>query len=640
MKRWLETLIRPTPGWPAWAVMAVLVIAIQGSFWWLSTIVQKLPQPPKVISQLLIRSALVTRVDITTPPATLAPLAPGPEVRKTRLPMVPPERMRNLCTRGQSGAGVRVQGAFDTQPGGAPKGLLVQFAADNVAVYLNGQLIDQPRGKFDAKPSRDGRLPYLLTLPDNMLVAGTNRFDLLVRHNGCLPIVTHVQFGDYGVLDGLRDKGVEMRIVTPWLAAGLATFVGLIGLMLLPIADNRRLFLSFGLMMIALAARSYYSVWNDWRFDQAAYAAVGAAVSILNGATIADFVFVLSRKSRGRIEEILLHGVTFALMALVLLAYLLGWTPVLTYADAPYLFVAAIYAGVRLLLWFRRDPAQALWPLVVFSVYVVTAINSQITSWLLIPMTFNTKHLLPFYLATGLGVIMLYRGFFLYRQAEAARASLAIQVAEKEEEIRESYLRLREQERLNAINTERQRLIADMHDGVGGQLMSLLAMARSKRIDTEALPQALKAIIDDLRLIIDSMDSAGDDLQEALHAFRDRILPRLAAAEIEAHWSETFDEDRREYRPQQILQIYRLLQESITNVIKHAGATRLDVEIVEDDRGLEIRVSDNGLGMPSEPREGRGLLSMRRRIGELGGALEFSAAEPSGTRLTARIPRG
>ena len=177
-----------------------------------------------------------------------------------------------------------------------------------------------------------------------------------------------------------------------------------------------------------------------------------------------------------------------------------------------------------------------------------------------------------------------------------------------------------------------------MHDGVGGQLMSLLALARSRRLDPEVLPQAVQAIMDDLRLIIDSMDTAGDDMREALQNFRDRVLPRLAASGVEPVWSDSFASGWRQYRPQQILQVYRLLQESITNVIKHSGATRVYIDIQEDDLGLQIAVADNGCGMPAQPGEGRGLLSMRRRIAELGGTLEIASTEPSGTRLVARIP--
>lgn len=634
MRDWLQV----RAGWRGWALLILLVALLQASFWWISAAVQRLPESPEVVSSLIARSARVQLLEEVEAPVSLPPIA---DARESRLPMVPSEAVRNQCVRGSHYPAARVQIDHEFQAGQQGQGLLIQFAADNVAAYLNGQRLAPPRGKFDTRPSRDGRRPWLLELPASQLKAGINTVDLVVVHNGCLPMVTHVEIGDYATLKGLFDKAAEMRLTVPWLAVGMAMFVGLAALVLLPIADNRRLILAFGLMMIALAGRSYYSIWNDWRFDQAAYAATGAIIAILNGATTAYFVHVVSGERR-RLEGRLIIGLTVANMVLILAAYGLGWTSVLTYADAQFLFVAALYTAVRLLLWYRTDPVQALWPAVVFSIYVTTTINGQVMSWLMIPMTFNTKHLLPFYLVTGLGIIMLYRGFNLYRAAETARASLAIQVAEKEQEIRASYLKLREQEKLNAIHAERQRLISDMHDGMGGQLMSLLMLVKGKSFDPAQLPQAVQAIIEDLRLIIDSMDSAGDTLEAALRSFRDRALPRLKAAGIEVVWRDELGSSPEGFRPQQILQLYRILQEAVTNVQKHAGASRLDIAVLADPQaedGFMIRIADDGAGLGEQVGKGRGMVSMRRRAAELGGRLELSQGEPRGLVLTIHLPR-
>lgn len=633
-------LVKTDGGWRNWAVLSLLVILLQTSFWWLSAAVQKLPEPPSVIKQTVVRSARVQPLPRIEAPAVLPPMVATAETRETRLPMVPPQAVRNRCVRGTQNPGVRIQIEHEYRVGQPAQGLLIQFAADNVAPYVNGALIAPPRGKFDARPSRDGRQPWLLGLPSHLLKDGVNTIDLLVVHNGCLPMVTHVQLGDYSLLKRLYDKGFEMRWSAPLLAVILASLVGAAGLMLLPISDNRRLILAFGVMMLSLAAWSNYSIWNDWRFDQADFAALGATLAIMTGASSAYFVFAVSG-ARHRLEGLLIIGVTAVHLGIIALAWLKGWTSVQTYIDTPFLFVAALYMAARLLIWFRASPAQALWPTVVFSIFVATTLNSQVTSWLMKPMTFNTKHLLPFYLVTGLGLFMLYRGFSLYREAEAARASLAIKVSEKEQEIRASYLKLREQEKLNAIHGERQRLISDMHDGIGGQLMSLLMLVKSKAADPAQLPQAVQSIIEDLRLIIDSMDSAGDSLSAALLAFRDRVTPRLQAGGIEVVWQDDLSGQGEGLGPQKILQIYRILQEAITNVIKHAEASRLEIAFwadPEDPDTVRIRIADNGRGLGETPSSGRGMGSMRRRAAELGATMEVTQGDQGGVVLAFALP--
>ena len=93
------------------------------------------------------------------------------------------------------------------------------------------------------------------------------------------------------------------------------------------------------------------------------------------------------------------------------------------------------------------------------------------------------------------------------------------------------------------------------------------------------------------------------------------------------------------------LSIYRLVQEALTNIVKHAEARQAHVELSRDDGHLCVVVTDNGKGFVSDAeaeqprrRGGIGLVSMRERAELLGGTLEIATAPGQGTRLTARIP--
>ena len=84
---------------------------------------------------------------------------------------------------------------------------------------------------------------------------------------------------------------------------------------------------------------------------------------------------------------------------------------------------------------------------------------------------------------------------------------------------------------------------------------------------------------------------------------------------------------------------YRIVTEALTNVARHAHATRCWVRI-QLDHGLDVEVRDDGVGLPDGWRTGVGIASMRERVAELGGDLVIGPALPRGTRIAARLPVG
>jgi signal transduction histidine kinase len=85
--------------------------------------------------------------------------------------------------------------------------------------------------------------------------------------------------------------------------------------------------------------------------------------------------------------------------------------------------------------------------------------------------------------------------------------------------------------------------------------------------------------------------------------------------------------------------LMRIGQEAVANVRKHAGASRLDLELVFDPAATVMRISDDGRGFDptAARRSGFGLTGMRRRVGELGGALDLRSAPGGGTCVEVRL---
>jgi signal transduction histidine kinase len=98
----------------------------------------------------------------------------------------------------------------------------------------------------------------------------------------------------------------------------------------------------------------------------------------------------------------------------------------------------------------------------------------------------------------------------------------------------------------------------------------------------------------------------------------------------------------RELPPGLDLAAYRIAQEGITNALRHAHATRVDVVVRHLPRQLEIEVRDDGRGMSvdDEKRGGHGLVGIRERAALYGGTVELGDTPGGGTRLTARLAVG
>jgi signal transduction histidine kinase len=199
------------------------------------------------------------------------------------------------------------------------------------------------------------------------------------------------------------------------------------------------------------------------------------------------------------------------------------------------------------------------------------------------------------------------------------------------------------QQRESALN-ERARMMADLHDGFGAQLVSSLRQLERGHIGVDGAVVALRECIDDLRLTVDAHEPAARSLATLLGMLRYRMQPRLQAAGITLAWQVEDLPEGASLQPLQSLDLLRILQQAMANVLQHADARTISIVARRKLRQLEIAVEDDGKGMdPLEAmRKGRGIAGMQRRAARLGGELLLEAREGGGTalRLQLRWPVG
>lgn len=224
------------------------------------------------------------------------------------------------------------------------------------------------------------------------------------------------------------------------------------------------------------------------------------------------------------------------------------------------------------------------------------------------------------------------------KKVESANEHLAVRVTEREAELAISYDRLRKLERDHATTEERQRIMQDMHDGVGSQLLSTLIIVKrgaTTQNDTVAL---LQDCLDDMRLVIDSLSPTDSDLLSVLGNFRFRMESRFKEMGLVLQWRSHDMPDSCEAAPHAGLHVLRILQEALANILKHAQGKNVIVDLHFSPGSLQIHITDDGVGFSTVDKStGRGLRNMQARAQKIGASFNIEHLSP-GTLVRLNIP--
>lgn len=192
---------------------------------------------------------------------------------------------------------------------------------------------------------------------------------------------------------------------------------------------------------------------------------------------------------------------------------------------------------------------------------------------------------------------------------------------------------------------ERQRIMRDLHDGVGGNLVGLRQMLVHQDVSRTELIEQMDSVIDEMRMTIDALQPSHDDLSTILATLRYRLQPRLDAAGIRVVWSLPELTSELLMPPEHIFHVQKIVMEALTNVQKHSGARHVWVQLAVPSAFVQqghavITIEDDGrgLGTADAGRGGVGLQSMQARADAIGADLSIGPSFRGGTlvRLTVR----
>jgi signal transduction histidine kinase len=222
----------------------------------------------------------------------------------------------------------------------------------------------------------------------------------------------------------------------------------------------------------------------------------------------------------------------------------------------------------------------------------------------------------------------------------ASRAALAVDLSER---IASDSLR----RVVEAQELERRRLARELHDETGQALTSILLGLKSLEeklgdADSRAAAAALRGLVvetlqDVRRLAVELRPSALDDF--GLVAALERLTTSFSEQTgIEVDFEASIAEER---LPEEVeIALYRIVQESLTNVVKHARARHVSILLARRDGGVKVVIEDDGLGFDVAERAngGFGLIGMQERLALLGGRLRVESNGEAGTTVAAEVP--
>lgn len=218
-------------------------------------------------------------------------------------------------------------------------------------------------------------------------------------------------------------------------------------------------------------------------------------------------------------------------------------------------------------------------------------------------------------------------------QARELSAGLAARVAQREQELASTYGRLESAAREQARTHERERILRNMHDGVGAHISAAIRQLQSGRSSADEVLRTLHDSMDQLKLSIDAMQFPAGDVQALLAGLRYRLEPRLTGAGIALEWAVHELPEWPGLDARGMHQLQFLLFEAISNVLQHAYAHGLRIEAGVLPQGLRIAVVDDGRGFDASrpPR------ALQARAAALGARLDLQSA-PGRTAVVIVLP--
>lgn len=540
---------------------------------------------------------------------------------------------------------------FDVPAGPQPAwGAFLPWLYDGGAVWLNGELVAEVQESGSGSYVRWLR-PHQIDFPPALLRAGGN--ELLVRAAqpaaGASERFPRLTIGPLALVGPLYERRFFWQSVVPQVTATVCLLASLCVLFIWWRRPGEVIYGLFGVAAALWGVRTLASLmevipagtWFWWR--------------LLFHACTGGFI-VATTALAWRLAGIHKPWFERALFAywligpLWLLAQGAAVEPMVNrWWSGGFLPIGATVVAVSAWSLVRRRTLEAAALPATLAFTALAGMHDYLIAWDLDPdlpwlaawtaQRFQLMHLAATLVLLAMGGVLTARFVRALRALEDLNHGLEQRVAERERELAANHARLFALEREQAAAQERQRIMRDLHDGLGSRLFVSLSRVERGDMPPPEIAEALRGCISEMRLALDALAPQERDFGVSLGTFLFRWRRQMESCGIRLTWDIDVPESELQLQPHASLQLLRVAQEALTNVVKHAGASAVDVRLCLVRGQLELVVRDNGIGAAGicEDTCGRGLSNMRTRAGQLGGGLEIFGGS-GGTRVTVHVP--
>lgn len=516
---------------------------------------------------------------------------------------------------------------------------LPRNSARSLGFFLNGRH-HAGNVAYGDPGARSWAPPLIYTIPGSTLNPGPNVLHIRVE---AVPEVrqglTRVVIAQGATGRALYEKRYALQVITLYMFGAAALICGLLAAAFWSRQRGDSTLLWFAVTAFAWAVASF--PWLHAAFTPPIFN--HGPLAFLARFAYAAPMLVLCLRAAGRRwpwPEAALWAFTLTGLVLVWLIVEERQGFIITCWSVTYLIALL----VLLVVLIRSQRRQRKWSASLLAASLVLAILLGVhdLAWWLGWVDYDSLELAHFHIPLvlfAIGATILEQHFQAVEAAKRARSGLEARVEEKTREIEANYARIREAEHEKALARERQRIMADMHDGLGSSLVGLLGAVQSGKAGLPEVERRVYDALQELRLAVDALEPMDGDLGVVLGNVRHRMRAAIESSGVRFHWQIGELPHYSDLSPAAVLAIQRIVLEALTNALRHAQAVDVTVSTEVSGRWLKICVMDNGIGFDeAHVSRGRGLESLRRRARGLGGDVEIRSRPGEGTAVTLRLP--
>lgn len=519
------------------------------------------------------------------------------------------------------------------------RALYISRITNNVELFLNGSSF-AVSGRLGPHPEESWNLAQFHFVPTSLIREGDN--ELLIRLHPdryARAGIAQVYLGDSAALRPIFSRRYFIQTTAPQLITGVLVVMAAFSLTIWIRRRNETMFLLFGLMCTVAVVRLFHLYLRDTPDWLAAM-----AVPAMCWLSVLQTCFALHYGNRSLpVFERWLYIFAATTSVVLLAAAIDHWY--LAATNTIYLVLAVLTPALTVVIIYQLSRNLSRGNLLMILATLFTSgfgIHDFVNYQEL--LGFDRLYLIPLglpLLLLAVAALLVRRFVDTLRDYETLNSALADRIGERERELAASFERERELDQKRAMADERQRLMRDMHDGLGSQLMSTLALMKRGALAQPALESLIADCIDELKLTIDSLEPVERDLLVVLGNLRYRLEPRLNAAGISLHWAVSDLPPLDYLDPENVRSVLHIVQEAFTNTLKHANASRITLSTGVDRMAnrVWVRVTDDGASIDVEKIQyGRGLANMRNRAARMRGEVEIVPMTGGGTCVNLLLP--